>query len=132
MTGWPGKGTGAGRRGVRRAARKCTRAWQGVSGGRPGGQAEACSGEDEENPLKAGSGKGEETLLEAGIGEDKGEVEGGPLLEGLEGGTPREGKLEGGPLLEGPEDLEEGHPREGVASGTGQGSGSGVSSGAGE
>ncbi|CAL8254895.1 unnamed protein product [Boreogadus saida] len=65
---------------------KCTRAWQGASGGQPGEQAEACSGEDED------------------------EVEGGPLLEGLEGleaGTPREGKVEGGPLLEG---LEGGTP----------------------
>ncbi|CAL8370622.1 unnamed protein product [Boreogadus saida] len=36
-----------------------------------------------------------------GISEDEGEVE--PLLEGLDGGTPREGKVEGGPLLEGVE-----------------------------
>ncbi|CAL8236500.1 unnamed protein product [Boreogadus saida] len=43
----------------------------------------------------------------AGIGE--GEVEGGPLLEGLEGGTPLEVKVEGGPLLEG---LEGGTPLE--------------------
>ncbi|CAL8360631.1 unnamed protein product [Boreogadus saida] len=33
----------------------------------------------------------------------KGMVEGGPLLECLEGGTPLEGKVEGGPLLEGVE-----------------------------
>ena len=48
----------------------------------------------------------------AGIGEDEDEVEGEPLLEGLEGlegGTPREGKVEGGPLLEG---LEGGTPLE--------------------
>ena len=48
----------------------------------------------------------------AGIGEDEGEVEGGPLLEGLEGlegGTPQEGQVEGGPLLEG---LEGGTPLE--------------------
>ncbi|CAL8356054.1 unnamed protein product [Boreogadus saida] len=65
-----------------------------VGGGEPGGGnknvfwrpaiLEACNGEDPQV---------------AGIGE--GEVEGGPLLEGLEGGTPREGEVEGGPLLEG-------------------------------
>ncbi|CAL8391624.1 unnamed protein product [Gadus morhua 'NCC'] len=58
---------------------------------------EACNGED---------------LQVAGIGEDEGEVDGGPLLEGLEGlegGTPLEGKVEGGPLLEG---LEGGTPLE--------------------
>ncbi|CAL8334970.1 unnamed protein product [Boreogadus saida] len=73
-----------------------------VGGGEPGGGnkkkcLEACNGEDPQV---------------AGIGEDEGEVEGGPLLEGLEGlesGTPREGKVEGGPLLEG---LEGGTPLE--------------------
>ncbi|CAL8270527.1 unnamed protein product [Boreogadus saida] len=71
---------------------------------------EACNGED---PQVAGIGEDEGEV--AGIGEDEGEVEasrrrrrveGGPLLEGLEGldgGTPREGKVEGGPLLEGVE-----------------------------
>ena len=88
-------GTGVGQDGGMSGGRaeKCTRAKQGASGGRPGEQAEACSGED------------------------KDEVDGGDLLEGLqglEGGTPLEGKVEGGPLLEGLEGLEEGHPREGV------------------
>ncbi|CAL8338774.1 unnamed protein product [Boreogadus saida] len=62
-----------------------------VGGGEPGGGnkkkiLEACNGEDPQV---------------AGIGEDEGEVEGGPLLEGLEGGPPLEVKVEGGPLLEG-------------------------------
>ncbi|CAL8342044.1 unnamed protein product [Boreogadus saida] len=72
-----------------------------------GGQAKACSGEDEVEgvPLL-------EVLegLEGGTPRE-GKAEGRPLLEGLEGGTPLEGKVEGRPLLE---DLEEGHPREGV------------------
>ena len=67
-------------------------------------------------PAILGACNGEDQQV-AGIGEDEGEVEGGPLLEGLEGlegGTPQEGQVEGGPLLEG---LEGGTPLEGKVEG---------------
>ncbi|CAL8254534.1 unnamed protein product [Boreogadus saida] len=80
-----------------------------LAGGR---QAEACSGEDEDKVEGGPLLEGLEGLEGGSPLEGKGE--GGPLLEGLEGGTSLEGKVEGGPLLEG---LEGGTPLEGKLEG---------------